>query len=196
MCLLLSVWPQPHFKQLSVAAAFQDFCKYSYGCVMSTSMSFFWNLAAAQCLGGRKWTLFFWLRDFKEDDSWQMPRSWWPLVLFEVLDWIEGWCSSTTCHHLLHRTQLSQFWRVYRMSFGLKKIRYCLLPFPSTPLFVLFLLEHMYLSINDFMVSWITGPPSSHGMVNQPSAPKRWCSSAVSFSCFTTERLSHDMTHI
>lgn len=67
---------------------------------MSTRMSFFWNLAAARRLGGRKWTLFFlfWLWDFKEDDSWQMHRSWWPLVLFEDLDWIGGWCSSTTCH--------------------------------------------------------------------------------------------------
>lgn len=41
---------------------------------------------------------FFGLWDFKEDDSWQMHHYWWPLVLFEDLDWIGGWCSSTTCH--------------------------------------------------------------------------------------------------
>lgn len=61
---------------------------------MSTRKSFFWNLAAARRLGGRKWRL----RDFKGDDSWQMHRSRWPLVLFEDLDWIAGWCSSNTCH--------------------------------------------------------------------------------------------------
>lgn len=41
---------------------------------------------------------FFGLWDFKEDDSWQMHHYWWPLVLFEDLDWIRGWCSPTTCH--------------------------------------------------------------------------------------------------
>lgn len=33
------------------------------------------------------------------------------------------------------------------------------------------------------------------GMANLPAAPERWCTSAISFPCLTTARLSHDMTH-
>ena len=76
---------------------------------MSTRKSFFSNLAAARRLGGRKWRL----RDFKGDDSWQMHRSRWPLVPFEDLDWIAGWCSSNTLSFcLLCRAQLSEVRRV------------------------------------------------------------------------------------
>lgn len=46
-----------------------------------------------------------------------------------------------------------------------------------------------------FHGEWIIGTMwVPMGMVDQ-TAPKRWCSSAVSFSCFTAARLSHDMTH-
>lgn len=64
---------------------------------MSTRMSFFWNLAAEQRLGGRKWNLFLdretW-RKMTADRCITIGGCW---CCSEDLDWTGGWCSSTTC---------------------------------------------------------------------------------------------------
>lgn len=126
---------------------------------------------APECLSSETWLLhdaweegsglfffFFWLRDFKEDDSWQMHRSWWPLVLFEDLDWIGGWCSSTTCH--LSPSQNTTEWTPE----GVRHVTWPLKPCPSfshSHVFYLIsalLLENSRLLMNAFMVGGSSGP--------------------------------------
>lgn len=159
---------------------------------MSTRMPFFWNLAAA--LGGRKWTVFCQLWDFKEDDSWQMPHSWRLLVLFEVLDWQQGdahqplvtdyftehsWARSGGCAvcHLASRKWDSMSF-IFRLC--------CLLSH-------FLLLQNQHLSGKDFMVSGSSRPCEfPWEWLLQKDKESR---SAVSFSHFTVARLSRDMTH-
>lgn len=65
---------------------------------MSTRMSFFWNLAAEQRLGGRKWNLFLdreTLRKMTADRCITIGGRW---CCSEDLDWTGGWRSSAACH--------------------------------------------------------------------------------------------------
>lgn len=164
---------------------------------MSTRMSFFWNLAAAQRLGGRKWTLFFFfwdcetLRKMTADrcialgGHWCCLRTWigsegdarQPLVIVSFSEY--SWATSRGC---------AAFW------FGHKKnqktVSFILLFYSCSSAWELASFDKGFHGGRVIGTMWVP-----MGMVDLPTAPERWCSSAVPFSCFTAARLTHDMTH-
>lgn len=159
MCLLLSVWPQPNLKQLSASATSQHDCGYSQGCVMSTSMSFFWNRDSTQCPGGRKWTVRLSGRRQLTDALllvatgavWglRLDRRVMSLVIVSFTDYSRatsrGWAA---------------FW------FGLKKTGNRVLCFHSPTSFILFLFSRLRTRVFWWRLSWWAGHRdhvSSHG---------------------------------
>lgn len=152
------------------------------------------NLAAGWRLGGRKWTLFFKLWDFKEDDSWQMHRSWWPLVLqtrigserdahqplvivsFTGCSWARSW--GFAARHLA-----STKWETVSFIFTPP----CLLSYFCSSAWELASLGKGFHGGRVIGTLWVP-----MGMVDLPSAPERWCGSVAAFSCFTIALTWHD----
>lgn len=161
---------------------------------MSTSMSFFWNLATAWCLGGRKWTFSFFVFNWETLRKMTADRC---IALGGCRccwrTWIgsEGGCSSTTCQRLLRRIQLSPIGGAGVVSFCPRENSKLCPSFSHCHVFSLMPalpLKSLCLSVQAFMVGGVTGTMwVPMGMFDRPTAPERWCS-----SCHSEALVWHD----